>query len=549
MTRAFLLLCLCLAVSTAIAQENRVALVIGNSAYAHVTPLENPRRDAEAVAKALRETGFGTVQVEQDLGREGMVQALRRFEAEADTADWALVYFAGHGLEFGGANYLVPVDAKLRSDRDVGEETINLDQVLVRLGGVRKLRLVILDACRNNPFLAGMKRTLAVRSTERGLGRVEPDTGTLVAFAAKAGSTASDGTSGQANSPYAAALVENLATPDLEVDFLFRRVRADVLKATGREQDPAVYGSLPPERFVFRSGRVAALPSAAARPAPAPNRTALIGACDRLASSPTDPDRPPGVEGVPPRRMDAKTALPACRAAFEVAPDERRIPFQLGLALETIDAPEEARKAHEKAAAAGHGGAMFRLGYMYRWAKGVGRDLTAARNWYEKAAAAGDAQAMNSLGHMYNTGDGVRRDYGVARVWYEKAVVAGNTSAMISLGLMHERGSAVEKDFDAARDWYEKAALGGDVIGMLYLGIRYESGNGTKKDLVAARHWYESAAALGETTAMTSLGELYEAGKGGEKDLSMARYWYEKAAARGHNDAKLHLAALDRKRR
>lgn len=229
----------------------RVALVIGNSAYAAVGSLPNPARDASAVARSLREAGFRTVQLEANLSREAMIQALHRFSEEADKADWAVVYYAGHGIEVGGQNYLVPVDARLKSDRAVQFEAVPLDQVLASLDGARKLRLVILDACRDNPFISQMSRTVASRSIGRGLARVEPEGGTLVAYAAKAGQVALDG-DGQ-NSPFVSALVKHVATPGIEIRRLFGLVRDDVLAATDRKQEPFVYGSLGGEELFFKA--------------------------------------------------------------------------------------------------------------------------------------------------------------------------------------------------------------------------------------------------------------------------------------------------------
>lgn len=228
----------------------RVALVIGNSDYTSVPRLPNPSRDAATVAQAFREAGFKTVQVRSDLSYEAMRRALRDFSAEAEKADWAVVYYAGHGIEVSGQNYLVPVDAQLKNDRDVQFEAVPLDQVLATLEGSKRLRLVILDACRDNPFINQMTRSVASRSIGRGLARIEPEGGTLVAYAAKAGQVALDG-EGQ-NSPFVSALVKHISTPGVEISKLFRLVRDDVLAATGKAQEPFVYGSLPGEDFFFK---------------------------------------------------------------------------------------------------------------------------------------------------------------------------------------------------------------------------------------------------------------------------------------------------------
>jgi tetratricopeptide (TPR) repeat protein len=231
----------------------RVALVVGNSAYKTVARLPNPRGDAELVATALRAVGFQSVRLENDLARDKLIDALRAFGREAEGADWAVVYFAGHGIEAGGVNYLVPVDARLETDRDLQYEAVALEQVLGSVEAARKLRLVILDACRDNPFARQMRRTVASRSIGRGLGRVEPEGGTLVAYSAKHGEVALDGEG--TNSPFVMALVKRLPTPGMEINKLFRVVRDDVMAATERKQEPFVYGSLPGEDFFFVAGK------------------------------------------------------------------------------------------------------------------------------------------------------------------------------------------------------------------------------------------------------------------------------------------------------
>ena len=179
-----------------------------------------------------------------------------------------MIYYAGHGLEVDGNNYLIPVDAKLERDADVYDEGLSLDRVLVAIEPAKQLRLVILDACRDNPFAKSMKRTLVSRSIERGLAKVEPTSpNTLIAYSAKAGSTALDGDS--KNSPFTVALSKHLTTPGLDVRRAFGFVRDDVLKTTGNRQEPFVYGSLGGEDVPLVPAKpVAAAP--AAEPAPNP---------------------------------------------------------------------------------------------------------------------------------------------------------------------------------------------------------------------------------------------------------------------------------------
>lgn len=227
----------------------RVALVIGNSQYRNATALINPKNDAEAVGKALRNVGFSRVDLKLDLSRDQLAAALKEFAQAADKAEWAVIYFAGHGIEVRGNNYLVPVDARLASDRDVTFEAVTLEQVMQTVEGASKLRLVILDACRNNPFAKTMKKTFGSSSVGTGLGNIEPEGTTLVAYSARHGQTAEDGNG--ANSPFAASLVRNMQVPGLELNLVFRKVHDDVVATTVNKQKPFTYGQLPSENFFF----------------------------------------------------------------------------------------------------------------------------------------------------------------------------------------------------------------------------------------------------------------------------------------------------------
>jgi uncharacterized caspase-like protein len=221
----------------------RVALIVGNSAYQNVAPLPNPVNDGAVIAATLKNAGFDVVDSRHDLSANEMRHALRDFADRARDADIAVVYYAGHGIEVNGTNYLIPVDAKLERDTDVYDEALSLDRVLVSIEPAKQLRLVILDACRDNPFAKSMKRTVASRAIGRGLAQVEPASpNTLIAYSAKAGSTAMDGDS--KNSPFTIALSKHLTTPGLDVRRAFGFVRDDVLKNTSNRQEPFVYGSL-----------------------------------------------------------------------------------------------------------------------------------------------------------------------------------------------------------------------------------------------------------------------------------------------------------------
>ena len=245
--------------------EKRVALVIGNAAYQNVPRLPNPVNDGNTVAATLKDAGFDLVESRHDLPASETRRALRDFADRARDADIAVVYYAGHGIEVDGGNYLIPVDAKLERDTDVYDEALSLDRVLLAVEPAKKLRLVILDACRDNPFAKTMKRTVASRAIGQGLAKIEPSSpNLLIAYSAKAGSTAADGDG--RNSPFTSALSRHLTTPGLDVRRAFGYVRDDVLKTTNNRQEPFVYGSLGGEDVPLVPAPKVAAPAAPANP-------------------------------------------------------------------------------------------------------------------------------------------------------------------------------------------------------------------------------------------------------------------------------------------
>ena len=334
-----------LAASASVSLAGQVALVVGNSTYAHIGRLPNPENDAVDLAAALRRLGF-EVTTELDADRVELTEALRAFTRRSAGADVSLVFYAGHGLEMDGVNYLVPVDARLERDVDVRYETVTLDDLLVATLGAR-LRLVILDACRNNPLARSMQRTVASRSVSGGsFGQLNEDLlgdETLVAYAAAAGTTAADGTG--RNSPYTSALLAHLDEP-LEILTLFRRVRARVLEATNGEQRPHEYQSLLREHY-------------------------LSGA--------------PAVEAVT-VEADAPDVADVDVGELDVA--------QLRVLAERGDAEAQAE-----------------LGERYEHGRlGVEQDYGEAVSWYRKAAAQGNVRGQANLGAMYGSARGVAHD-------------------------------------------------------------------------------------------------------------------------------------------
>ena len=257
-----LLLSVLTMLTTPASAGQRVALVIGNGSYAHAPSLANPLNDAADIGAAFERLGFAVTRIE-NADQVTLRRGLQQFALAASASEVAVVFYAGHGIEVDRRNFLVPVDARLLSDADVEFEAVPLDLLSRAVERARGLRLIVLDACRDNPFAAAMQRAGATRSIGRGLARVEPSGETLVAYAAKEGTVAADG-SGR-NSPYTEALLAHLEEPGLEVGLMFRKVRDAVLASTGGRQEPFVYGSLS-----SRGAYLAALPEPEPAPEPAP---------------------------------------------------------------------------------------------------------------------------------------------------------------------------------------------------------------------------------------------------------------------------------------
>jgi tetratricopeptide (TPR) repeat protein len=231
----------------------RVALVIGNSAYQNTTPLPNPSNDASDIAAALKRLGFIVIE-EENLDKHGMDDAFRRFAREMADADTAMFFYAGHAMEWQGANYLMPIDAKLEDEADVPYEMAKLNDLIADMARVKAVRIAVLDACRDNPLENKLKRSIALTrggAQTRGLARIEKPEGLVIAYATQTGNVAEDG--GGRNSPFTAALLEYIETPGLEVGVLFRRVMGNVKQATNGKQHPELSILLDSE-FYFKPG-------------------------------------------------------------------------------------------------------------------------------------------------------------------------------------------------------------------------------------------------------------------------------------------------------
>src|SRR3954447_26138643 len=272
--------------------ERRIALVIGIGAYQSAPALANPVNDARAVGDSLRRLSFEVDEV-YDPDTRRLTRAVREFGVKAQRADAAVVYYAGHGVQVGRENYLLPADARLERERDLLYEAMPLELVLGEASQARKIGIVLLDACRNNPFVDRMSRSMSIAgrgSTAPGLARVDNvPRNTMVVLATKADQIAEDG-SGD-HSPFAAALLAHFQIPGLELSLFFRSVRDTVLRATGNRQEPFIFSSLGAEPFYFYPRPPNRPPQLATIPALEVKDTA--GPTPLPIPRPTDPDQDP----------------------------------------------------------------------------------------------------------------------------------------------------------------------------------------------------------------------------------------------------------------
>jgi hypothetical protein len=247
--------------------DRRVAFVVGNGAYKNVQPLPNPPIDAKSIAGVLRNVGFEVVEG-TNLTRDKMTERLLEFGKKAQGADVALFFYAGHGIAISGTNYLLPIDADIKSEMDVKlGAAINIDLTLDQTMSDAKVKLVFLDACRDNPFAAKIKSNAATRSVnvQTGLAEMKSGEGTLIAFATGPGQTALDGQEGT-NSPFTRALMANIAKPGVEIQQAMTQVRAQVNEETNKGQLPWGHTNL--IGTVYLNGAPAGAPAAAAANTP-----------------------------------------------------------------------------------------------------------------------------------------------------------------------------------------------------------------------------------------------------------------------------------------
>jgi Caspase domain/Sel1 repeat len=388
-----LAIALCWTVAAVQAQEERrVALVIGNAAYQHVDRLANPVNDAKLIADTLRKSGFTLVGdgAQQNVDKAAFDRLVREFGQQIQGAEVALFYYAGHGMQVQGTNWLLPVDANPTRVQDLDFQMVNAELVLKQMDGAgTRLNILLLDACRNNPF-----GNLGTRGMESGLAQMRAPEGTLISFATQPGNVAIDGTG--ADGPYAMALADAIRQPGLDIFRLFNQVGLKVKRDTQGSQQPWVSSSPIDGEFYFAN-----------------------------AEAPTEVMAAPKLEA-PPVAAPPNASRDASKA---------KAPVQ-------TDAQQPLREAAEK----GDRRAQMDLGLLY--AKGIGmeKDYAAALQWFQRAADQGGPRAQFYIGLMHERGYGVPRSYTTALEWYRRAADKNFAPAQIAVARFYGNGLGLERD-------------------------------------------------------------------------------------------------------
>jgi TPR repeat protein/uncharacterized caspase-like protein len=513
------------------ASEQRVALVIGNASYAEA-PLRNPVNDATDVAAALRELGF-QVTLRTNARQRDMKQAIRDFGEQLARGGVGLFYFAGHGVQSRGRNFLMPIGAQIEREAHIEDESVDANFVLAQMEEARnRVNIVILDACRNNPYSRGF------RSAARGLAQMDASSGTLIAFATSPGSIAADGEG--RNGVYTKHLLRQVREPGLPVELMLKRVRDGVITETKERQIPWESSSLRGADFYFRPSDTPVSVAAIAPPAmeaqqrlrAAKARTErgdqfLLAGRDREA----DAEYRPAYElmrDFRPGELDDEGKLMLARLASRIGKD-----YATSLAL--------LRPLADK----GMVGAQRALAFHYRGGGGVARDYFQAAVWLKKAADQGDPYAQNALAVQHRHGQGVEKNEAEAVRLYRKAAEQGFAPAQSNLGFMYRDGLGIKADDVQAVFWFRKSAEQGNMLGQTNLGYMYQTGRGgVPRDPREAMSLYRKASDQGFANAHNNIGLLYRDGLGVKKDDREAILWFQKSAEQGYDLGQVNLALM-----
>ena len=596
----FLLLLLLLLLPGLASAQDRWALVIGVSTYESDTipSLRNTVNDARTVAAALDTMGFEVYYLENAAKAE-VEATVRDIAAAEGAAELGLVYFAGHGLQVEGQNYLLPSDVRAEGEDFLQTGAISVGALVADLNAIGTQSLVvILDSCRDSPFPDQ-------EAVGTGLALVDAPPNTIIAYSTAPGAVAFDGAG--ANSPYTAALASSLEGGEQDMRDVLRLVRARVRLATGGLQTPwfidntrapivialrnpagaeelaATLGNRPItlsttawrtivesadprdfERFtaLFPEDDLAQVArrqlAEIDRAAPdfplmelrveGPDRDipggllTEITACDILATGTGDVRAL--VEPVPHDLVNTRAALRACVEAVRLDPDNARLVNHLARVLRLAERYDEALFYYERAAALGHPNAHGGIASFYRQGIGVERDDARAFEAAKRGAMLGAPQLRLLTGIFYREGWGVPQSFPEARRWTELAVQDGHVHAFVALGDFYRRGIGTTPDPARAVGYYRQAAALGSTDAMNLVGLAYMRGEGVERDTDTGIAWLVQASEQGNPHAAFSLGRAFNDGWGVKRDLSSALAYFRLSAQRNYLGAHIRIGDI-----
>ena len=483
----------------------RLALVIGNGKYKD-SPLINAANDARSIGLLLRELGFKVTKLE-DASLKDMNAAVRDFGDGLRKGGVGLFYYAGHGMQIRGRNYLVPTDADIKREDEVAYTSLDANSILDKMESAGNgTNIMILDACRNNPFARSF------RSSATGLAQMDAPVGTYISFATAPGRVASDGAG--ANGLFTQHLLDSMRQPGLKIEDVFKRARVGVMSDSGAQQVPWDNSSLTGDFYFVPSGATAAVAPAQPAVTAAPEKPSAKPQTSTEAKPDSQPAKPQPTRREPAREKPTQLAMGSVPKPTAPPPASKPTPS---------GGDEQFQKAQEAAK------------------KG---DARSAADLYEQAAERGHPGAQLELGMLYKIGRRpITQDLAKARTWFAKAA-PNNIAAAYEYGVLLDRGEGGDKNCKEAQRWLQRAAEGGMVGAMTALGDSLlRSCNGEKKPEAAAK-WLRSAAEKSSVAAQFSLGILYFNGDGVAKNPGEARKWFELAESKGHPSARFYLDRL-----
>jgi len=495
-------------------REHRVALVIGNGSYKSA-PLLNPVNDARAMSEALRSMGFQVTLLEDATLRE-MSIAARDFGDTLEKGDVGLFFYAGHGMQIKGRNYLIPIGTDIQREDEVSFNAFDAGRMLEKMETARsRVNIVILDACRNNPF------SRSFRSSSLGLAQMDAPVGSYLSFATAPSKLASDGKDG--NGLYTQHLLAAMRTPGLKIEEVFKRVRVGVMADSKGQQIPWDNSSLtgdfyfiPPASAATPVTLAGELPSVAVDPAPAAARREsprTEAAKDPLAPSAVSVPSPALTPTADKKVLVAKlppSPRPATPPKVDHKAEEALVAlYRKGMAAKGRGDLVTAAEAFGRAAEGGHAGAGYELGLLLKIGrKPIAQDLSRAQRVFLQAAEHGNMPAQYEVAQMFAQGVGVAPNCAQAIGWARKAAEAGSPDAAVLLGELNVAECGGSRDPREAARWFRVAADKGLANAQFSLGVLYMTGDGVPKDLNEARKWLTAAASKGNNTARFYLRRL-----------------------------------------